>query len=439
MSAPPGFDPNVSMLKGAGDSAPPPVIAMRGGSLPNNYVEGGYKESLLPGGNGPIHAMRGGALTEETAKNGTKVAFKVAEVTKTGTIAGDDDEKNGTKVNFIAGEVTKTGTIVGDVDKTDAAAPKVSVKISDTETVVKLLSELSIDDSAEHVVVASGAAAGSAANSGSGSTGSTTVTGSTAATGSTADSAANSGSGSTGSTTATGSTADSAANSGTGSGATATAKTIDVDSTFGISLVEFMEAGGSDEQFIEFITEYPKCLTLGATGSESAICSKDGTDFMEILKKILINRLEAYSRECKFFHATEDTSVSTSKSATGTKPSGTKPSGTKTPDTKPSGTTTTSTTTSSGTPAGKPFTVENALKQQKQQKNVKAASKAVDKAIAAKKTAKALEEEALEKGKVIGMKPQPKKGGRTTSRKHLKRATTQTKRLLKRKSGTRRR
>ncbi len=70
---PPGYDPSVSKLVGAGESVP--IIKMSGGSMesamtgggssmepPQNYIDGGYKESMLNGtaGNAPIERQSGG-------------------------------------------------------------------------------------------------------------------------------------------------------------------------------------------------------------------------------------------------------------------------------------------------------------------------------------------------------------------------------------------
>ena len=65
---PPNYDPNASMLNGGGGAAPP-LINMHGGGLPNDYIHGGYKESVLPGGTGPIIEMKGG-LRGSTARRG---------------------------------------------------------------------------------------------------------------------------------------------------------------------------------------------------------------------------------------------------------------------------------------------------------------------------------------------------------------------------------
>ncbi len=488
MSAPPGFDPNVSMLKGAGDSAPPPVIAMRGRSLPTNYVEGGYKDSLLPGGNTEIPAMRGGVITETNAQIGTRVTYSVGDKTKSGTI-GEPPIKDGkVQVRPNDEELTVEKTLE-EVSLEEKELATNSQFVNGSISIPSILNPGSRSSSTPPVTGSTTPVTGSTTPV----TGSTTpVTGSTPPGNGAGNGSGNGstppGSGSTppvtgstppvtglttpgnGSTTpGNGSTAPGSGSTAPGNGSTppgngsgtkpitATTTTtpttpavqqIEVDSTFGITLDEFQEAGGSTDQYVEFLTEYPNCLIVGATGSESAACSRDGTDFMAILKQILINRLEAYSRECKFFHTTSENepfSYGTSAASSGSSA----PAAATTKTVVTAATAATGTSTPTGTPAttGKPFTVGNASNQQKKIKKARAAAEA---AIKAREKANKKRAEALQLGEEIGIKPgaltpeqaadkiRATTGGKKTSRKHLKRATTQTKRLLKRKSSTRR-
>ncbi len=63
MSAEPpaGYNPEASMLSGAGNSTVP-IIKMSGGGdePPSSYTSGGYTQSLLPGGDAPVVKMTGG-------------------------------------------------------------------------------------------------------------------------------------------------------------------------------------------------------------------------------------------------------------------------------------------------------------------------------------------------------------------------------------------
>ncbi len=62
---PPGYDPSVSKLEGAGAESVP-IIKMSGGGLapepPQNYIDGGYKNSLLEGSSAevPMERQSGG-------------------------------------------------------------------------------------------------------------------------------------------------------------------------------------------------------------------------------------------------------------------------------------------------------------------------------------------------------------------------------------------
>ncbi len=283
MSAPPGFDPNVSMLKGAGDSPPPPMIAMKGGGLPANYVDGGYKESLLPGGNAPIQEMHGGKLPTTGFIQYSKVKY-----TKDG------------KVTF--------GTIMSSKN-TDG---KIHIKMDGEE----YSKEFNMDD--ENLeIVPDDSLTGKPPGSGGPPPGSGTPPGS----------------------------GGPPPGSGTPPGnppSTTDPSKIKTDK-FEITLQEFMDAGGTVGEFNDFLTKYQHCLELGPTGADGAGCDP----VMKRLRIILINRLQTYSRECKFFQSSSGGPLGIGASAKGpsagpgsiidgTKPDGTKPDGTKPDGAKPS-------------------------------------------------------------------------------------------------------
>jgi hypothetical protein len=449
MSAPPGFDPNVSLLKGAGDSAMPPMIAMRGGGgqsvpptpsislysgggLPNNYVEGGYKDSLLPGGNGPMHAMRGGVVSpSKSSSSSTSGSSSNSSSSSTSGSSSNESSNVPSSTTVSSPTAPSSGATVPSSNAPSGASGSSSTASPSSTTVPS------------PTVPSSASGSPSTASPSGASDSSSTVPSGAEVPSSTAPSNA---------------ATDAAAN---------TLPEVGVkppNNDFIITLDEFLEVGGNEEKYDNFIEKYAGCLKLGVTTTEGADCSTDGNDYMELLRKILVNRLESYSRECKFFQASDGgppKSITKSKpgptetAAKSTKPTetaakSTKPTETAAKSTKPTGTATDSTkpkppaaTTTDPTPSRGPTVGEVLQRQNDIKKASKNASKKVDNAIKAKKEANKKKQEALAAGQKIGINPQlpATKGGKprnTLRKKHMKRATTQTKRLLKRSNRTRR-
>ncbi len=112
MSAEPpaGYNPEASMLSGAGHSTVP-IIKMSGGGdePPSSYTSGGYTQSLLPGGDAPVVKMTGGGngLSQEALDKLKITQNEFSELDDTAGLSYDE---------FM--EAIVTCNSVSDLDKT---------------------------------------------------------------------------------------------------------------------------------------------------------------------------------------------------------------------------------------------------------------------------------------------------------------------------------